>query len=160
MNRALKRILERTIGNHGNRWAEKLDDALWAFHTTYNNPLGTTPYRMIYEKACHLPLEFEYKALRVLKTSNLDPSETSRHRKMQLKELAKLRDQAYETSYIYKEKTKLLYDAKLIPIKFPYIYKEKTKLLHETKEVFCFFYGHSGQIEEDYRRLQFRIRSA
>ncbi|XP_071728274.1 uncharacterized protein [Rutidosis leptorrhynchoides] len=117
-NRSIKRILERTIGNHGNRWAEKLDDALWAFRTAYKNPLGTTPYRMIYGKSCHLSLELEYKALWALKTCNLDPSKTSRHRKIQLNKLAELRDQAYEMSYIYKEKTKLLHDAKLILIKF------------------------------------------
>ncbi|XP_071708726.1 uncharacterized protein [Rutidosis leptorrhynchoides] len=37
---------------------------------------------------------------------------------MQINELAELRDQTYETSYIYKERTKLTHDAKLIPINF------------------------------------------
>ncbi|XP_071726795.1 uncharacterized protein [Rutidosis leptorrhynchoides] len=117
-NRALKRILEHTIGHHGNKWAEKLDDTLWAFRTAYKNLLCTTPYWMTYGKACHLPIELEYKALWTLKTCKLDPLETSRHRKMQMNELAELRDQAYETNYIYNEQTKILLDAKLIPSKF------------------------------------------
>nr|GEZ07300.1 reverse transcriptase domain-containing protein [Tanacetum cinerariifolium] len=35
------------------------------------------------------------------------------HRKVKLNELNKLRDQAYENSLIYKEKTKRLYDSKM-----------------------------------------------
>ncbi|XP_071689379.1 uncharacterized protein [Rutidosis leptorrhynchoides] len=84
----------------------------------YKNPVGTTPYRMIYGKACHSPIESEYRALWALKTCKFYPSKTGRHRKMQMKEFAELRDQAYETSYIYKERTKLLHDAKLTPSKF------------------------------------------
>nr|GEV28670.1 DNA-directed DNA polymerase [Tanacetum cinerariifolium] len=43
-------------------WSDKLDDALWAFHTTYKIPIGCTPYKIVYEKACHLPVELEHKA--------------------------------------------------------------------------------------------------
>nr|GEV06448.1 reverse transcriptase domain-containing protein [Tanacetum cinerariifolium] len=43
-NRGLKRILERTVGENRASWSEKLDDALWAFRTTYKTPIGRTPY--------------------------------------------------------------------------------------------------------------------
>nr|GEW34649.1 reverse transcriptase domain-containing protein [Tanacetum cinerariifolium] len=39
-NRGLKRILERTIGENRASWPDKLDDALWAFNTTYKTPIG------------------------------------------------------------------------------------------------------------------------
>ncbi|GKE37011.1 reverse transcriptase domain-containing protein [Tanacetum coccineum] len=52
-NRALKRILEKTIGNNRKDWSYKLDDALWAFRTAFKTPLGTTPFRIIYGKARH-----------------------------------------------------------------------------------------------------------
>ncbi|GKA31188.1 reverse transcriptase domain-containing protein [Tanacetum coccineum] len=61
-NRGLKRILERTVGENRASWSDKLDDALWAFCTAYKTPIGCTPYKLVYEKACHLPIELEHKA--------------------------------------------------------------------------------------------------
>nr|GEY56365.1 reverse transcriptase domain-containing protein [Tanacetum cinerariifolium] len=54
-NRGLKRILERTIGQNRASWSDKLDDALRAFRTAYKTPIGCTPYKLVYGKACHLP---------------------------------------------------------------------------------------------------------
>ncbi|GJU20427.1 reverse transcriptase domain-containing protein [Tanacetum coccineum] len=89
-NRGLKRILERSIGENRTSWSDKLDDALWAFRTAYKTPIGCTPYKLVYGKACHLPIE-----------------------KVQLNELNELRDEAYENSLIYKEKTKRIHDSKI-----------------------------------------------
>nr|GEU91438.1 reverse transcriptase domain-containing protein [Tanacetum cinerariifolium] len=61
-NRGLKRTLERTIGENRASWSDKLDDALWAFRTAYKTPIGCTPYKLVYGKACHLPIELEHKA--------------------------------------------------------------------------------------------------
>nr|GEZ07740.1 reverse transcriptase domain-containing protein [Tanacetum cinerariifolium] len=56
-NRELKRILERTVGENRALWSDKLEDALWAFRTAFKTPIGCTPYRLVYGKACHLLLE-------------------------------------------------------------------------------------------------------
>nr|GEU41933.1 reverse transcriptase domain-containing protein [Tanacetum cinerariifolium] len=61
-NRGLKRILKRTVGENRASWSKKLDDALWAFRTAYNTPIGCTPYKLVYGKSCHLPIELENKA--------------------------------------------------------------------------------------------------
>nr|GEZ15257.1 reverse transcriptase domain-containing protein [Tanacetum cinerariifolium] len=61
-NRSLKRILERAVGENRASWSDKLDDALWAFRTAYKTPIGYTPYKLVYGKACHLPVELEHKA--------------------------------------------------------------------------------------------------
>nr|GEW23833.1 reverse transcriptase domain-containing protein [Tanacetum cinerariifolium] len=66
-NRGLKRILERTIGENRASWSDKLDDALWAFRTAHKTPIGYTPYKLVYGKACHPPIELEHKAYWALK---------------------------------------------------------------------------------------------
>nr|GFC87139.1 reverse transcriptase domain-containing protein [Tanacetum cinerariifolium] len=108
-NRGLKRILERTIGENRASWSDKLNDVLWAFHTAFKTPIGCTHYKLVYEKASHLPIELEHKAYWALKHANFDLSNADDHRKVQLNELNKLRDQAYENSLIYKEKTKRIH---------------------------------------------------
>ncbi|GJS34121.1 reverse transcriptase domain-containing protein [Tanacetum coccineum] len=112
-NRGLKRILKRTVGENRASWSDKLDDALWAFRTAYKTPIGCTPYKLVYGKACHLPIELEHKAYWALKHANFDLKTAGDHRKVQLNELNELRDQAYENSLIYKEKTKKIHDSKI-----------------------------------------------
>ncbi|GJW75263.1 reverse transcriptase domain-containing protein [Tanacetum coccineum] len=61
-NRGLKRILKRIVGENRASWSDKLDDTLWAFRTAYKTPIGCTPYKLVYGKACHLPIKLEHKA--------------------------------------------------------------------------------------------------
>nr|GFA07114.1 reverse transcriptase domain-containing protein [Tanacetum cinerariifolium] len=81
-NRGLKRILERTVRENRASWSDKLEDALWAFRTAFKTSVGCTPYRLVYEKACHLPLELEHKAYWALKHANFDLKTAGDHRKL------------------------------------------------------------------------------
>nr|GEY49323.1 reverse transcriptase domain-containing protein [Tanacetum cinerariifolium] len=112
-NRRLKQILERTVGENCALWSDKLEDALWAFRTAFKTPVGCEPYRLVYRKACHLPLELEHKAFWALKHVNFALKTIGDHRKVPLNDLSELRDQAYENSLINKERTKKLHDAKI-----------------------------------------------
>nr|GEX00228.1 reverse transcriptase domain-containing protein [Tanacetum cinerariifolium] len=112
-NHGLKRILERTVGENRASWSDKLDDAIWAFCTAYKTPIGCTPYKLVYGKACHLPVELEHKAYWALKHANFNLKTAGDHRKVQINELNELHDQAYKNSLIYKEKTKRLHDSKI-----------------------------------------------
>nr|GEZ35574.1 reverse transcriptase domain-containing protein [Tanacetum cinerariifolium] len=112
-NRGLKRNLERTVGENRASWSDKLDDALWAFRIAYKTPIGCTPYKLVYGKACHLPVELEHKAYWALKHTNFDLKIAGDHRKIQINELNELRDQACEISLTYKEKTKRIHDSKI-----------------------------------------------
>ncbi|XP_024016866.1 uncharacterized protein LOC112090245 [Eutrema salsugineum] len=105
-NRELKRILEKTIGPTRKDWSAKLDDALWAYRTAFKTPLGTTPFQLVYGKACHLPWELELRAEWAKRKLNYDIQTAN--------ELDEIRHNAYENSKIYKEKTKEFYDRKIV----------------------------------------------
>nr|GEX73711.1 reverse transcriptase domain-containing protein [Tanacetum cinerariifolium] len=81
-NRGLKRILERAVGKNRASWSDKLDDALWAFRTAYKTPIRCIPYKPVYEKACHLPVELEHKAYCALKHASFDLKTAGDHRKI------------------------------------------------------------------------------
>jgi transposase InsO family protein len=71
-NREINSILEKTMQPNQRDWSLRLGDAFWAYWTAYKSPIGMTPYRMIYRKACHLPVEFEHKIFLVIKLCNMD----------------------------------------------------------------------------------------
>ncbi|GJX31190.1 reverse transcriptase domain-containing protein, partial [Tanacetum coccineum] len=125
-NRAIKRILKKTIGNNRKDWSYKLDDALWAFRTTFKTPLGTTSFRIIYGKACHLPVELEHKVYWAIKNYNMDLMKAGENRFLQINELDEMRLDAYESFISYKERTKRWHDKR---IKLPINYEKGDKLL-------------------------------
>ncbi|GKD67678.1 reverse transcriptase domain-containing protein [Tanacetum coccineum] len=101
------------MGYNPKDWSKKLNDALWAFRTAYKTLTGCTPFRLVYGKACHLPVVIEHKAHWALKQCNMDLMLASESRLMQLNELAELEDGAYENTRIYKKRTKKWDDSRL-----------------------------------------------
>ena len=83
-------------------WSRKLDEALWAYQRAYKIPIGISPYRVVYEKACHLPVELEHKAMWAMKKLKMDWNEAVEQRLNGLDELDEFRLKAYESSALYK----------------------------------------------------------
>ncbi|CAM8923442.1 unnamed protein product [Rhodiola kirilowii] len=109
-NREIKGILEKMVNPNRKDWSQRLDEALWAYRTAYKTPMGTSPFRLVYRKACHLPVELEHKAYWALKKCNLNLQAAGLDRRLQLCELEELRLEAYESQSDYKARTKLYHD--------------------------------------------------
>jgi len=99
-------------------WSLKLDDALWAYRTACKTPLGTTLYLLVFGNSCHLPIEMEYKVYWATKTLNFDLKEARERRFLQFNQLDELRLEAYESSRIYKERTRKWHDKHIMKKRF------------------------------------------
>jgi len=109
-NRQIKQILEKNVGQNPKDWSIKLIDALWTYRTAYKAILGISPYRVIFGKPCHLPVELEHRAMLAIKQLNFDLKKAGDLRKLQIFELEEIRNDAYDNPWISKHITKLFHD--------------------------------------------------
>ncbi|XP_010451852.2 PREDICTED: uncharacterized protein K02A2.6-like [Camelina sativa] len=111
------------ISDGGTHFINKLFENLLKKHgvthkTAYNTPIGTTPFKLVYGKSCHLPVEFEYNSLWATKQMKFNVKTAAERRLIQLNELDEIRMNAYESTKIYKERTKEMHDKKIVPKNF------------------------------------------
>ena len=105
-NMEIKKILEKTVNPSKKYWFIKLDDALWAYRTTYKTPVRMSPCRIVFGKPCHLHLELENKVMWVIMKLNYDLQAAKEKRLLQTNELKELRTEAYDNARICKHKIK------------------------------------------------------
>ena len=77
-----------------------------------------TPYRLVFGKACHFPLELENRAHWALKKLNFDLNQAGERRMLQLDEFEEMRLFSYENAKMYKERSKRWHDSHIRPREF------------------------------------------
>ncbi|RDX98250.1 gag-pol, partial [Mucuna pruriens] len=93
-------------------------DVVWEHRIAYRTPLRMSPYRIVFGKACHLPIEIEHRAYLAIRQCNMAYDQASKERKLQLQELEELRLEAYENSRIYKQKVNPFHDRQILGKEF------------------------------------------
>lgn len=105
-NKEIKRILEKVVNPSRKDWDKHMDDSLWTYITDFKTPLGISPYKLVYGKAFHLPIELKYKAFCAIKKLNFNLKTVGQEIMLQLNELEENRLFSYENVELYIEKTK------------------------------------------------------
>jgi hypothetical protein len=75
--------------------------------------MGISSYKMIYGKACHLPVELEHKARWAVKQLNFELKTDGEKRILNLHLLDEWRNKAYESARLFKERVKIWHDKKI-----------------------------------------------
>lgn len=65
-NSEIQNILNKVVQIHRKYWASRLAQAVWAYRITWKTTIGFTRYELVYGKTTILPIEFEYKTLRIV----------------------------------------------------------------------------------------------
>ncbi|XP_074318509.1 uncharacterized protein LOC141655322 [Silene latifolia] len=118
----IRKTLDETQVNY-----DTTEKELIAIVMAYKTPIGASPYKLVYGKACHFPLELENKAFWGIKALNHDLKISGEKRILKIEELEEFRLHSYENAKIYEERTKMLHDTRI-----------KQKTLHMGDKVLLF----------------------
>ncbi|XP_019197183.1 PREDICTED: uncharacterized protein LOC109191059 [Ipomoea nil] len=100
-NKTLCNLLKKVVSKSKRDWHDRMEEALWAYRTTYRTPTQSTPYSLVNGVEAVLPLERQIPSLRLAIQEGLTDEENAKLRLAELEALDEKRLQAQQSLECY-----------------------------------------------------------
>ena len=117
-NKTLCNLLKKVVGKSKRDWHERVEEALWAYRTTYRTPTQATPYSLVYGVEVVLPLERQIPSLRIAIQEGLSNEDNVRLRLEELEALDEKRLGAQQRLECYQARISRTFNKKVRPRSF------------------------------------------
>ncbi|CAL8156626.1 unnamed protein product [Prunus armeniaca] len=117
-NKILCNLLKKVVGRTKKYWHERINEALWAYRTTYQTPTQATPYSLVYGVEAVLTLESQIPSLRMAIQEGLIDEEKAKLRLQELKALDEKRLEAQQCLECYQARLSNAFNKKVRPRSF------------------------------------------
>ena len=102
--------MKKTVSGNQRDWDEKLQEALWAYRTTYRTPTQAAPYSLVFGVEAVLPLEIEVPSLRIALETNMSLEEQAKIRFDELDAMDEKRLVAQQSLELYQARMARAYN--------------------------------------------------
>ncbi|XP_060177769.1 uncharacterized protein LOC132607704 [Lycium barbarum] len=111
--KTLCNLLKNVVSKSKRDWHERMEEALWAYRTTYRTPMQATPYWLAYRVEVVLPLERQIPSLRLAIQEGLTEEESARLHLVELEALDKKRLEAQQKLECYQARLSRAFNKKV-----------------------------------------------
>ncbi|XP_069145970.1 uncharacterized protein [Solanum lycopersicum] len=112
-NKTICNLLKKVVSKSKRDWHERMEEALWAYRTTYRTPTQATPYSLAFGVEAVLPLEHQIPSLRQAIQEGLTEEENARLRLVELEALDEKRLEAQQNLECYQARLSRAFNKKV-----------------------------------------------
>ncbi|KAL6505259.1 hypothetical protein OROGR_025076 [Orobanche gracilis] len=112
-NKTLCNLLKKVVSKSKRDWHERVNEALWAYRTTYRTPTQATPYSLVYGVEAVVPLEKQIPSLRMAIQEGLTEEENACLRLEELEALDEKRLEAQQRLECYQARIAKTFNKKV-----------------------------------------------
>ncbi|GKV28094.1 hypothetical protein SLEP1_g37185 [Rubroshorea leprosula] len=115
VNKCILEGIRPRLEQHKAKWADELNNVLWAYRTTSRTATGETPYHLAFGTEAVIPVEIGVPSFRV---THFDEGRNGQLLRENLDLLAEVREEARLRTLVYKQKLANFYNKRIRPRTF------------------------------------------